>query len=234
MPCNNDEDVVKEWLVYKLYNLFTPMSFKARLVKISWRATTTEKLQGPYYAMLLEEDKQLANRNKLVEVKHHLPSQRTQQLPFLEMSVFEYLIGNTDWSCQFLHNIKLLAADSVAVPFTVPYDFDHAGIVSTDYAMPAEKLELSSVKERRYRGYCVADIKNFEPVIKKFKQLKKEIYALYNNCELLDRRYLKFVNSYLDAFYETLDKPRAWEQAFTYPCNKEGSGNVVIKGLNNN
>lgn len=234
MPCQDDEDVVKEWLVYKLYNLFTPMSFRARLVKVSWQYSSDGKVQGPYYGMLLEEDKQLANRNDMVEVKHRLTPQHAQQLPFLEMSVFEYLIGNTDWSCQFLHNIKLLAADSVAVPFTVPYDFDHAGIISTDYAHPAEMLDLSSVRERRYRGFCVADLRSFEPVIKKFKNMKKDIYALYNNCELLNKRYLKFVNRYLDDFFETLDKPKEWQDAFTYPCKVEGSGNVIIKGLNNN
>lgn len=234
MPCLDDKDVIKEWLVYKIYNLFTPMSFKARLVKVSWLYSAGEKLQGPYYGMLLEEDKQLAKRNEMIEVKRQLTPQYVQQLPFLEMSVFEYLIGNTDWSCQFLHNIKLLAADSVAIPFTVPYDFDHSGIISTDYAHPPEMLELNSVKERRYRGFCVSDVKNFEPVIKKFNSLKKAIYDLYNNCDLLDRRYLKFVNRYLDDFFETLDKPKDWQEAFMYPCKLDGRGNVIIKGLNNN
>jgi hypothetical protein len=34
MPCKGEQYVVYEWLVYKVYNLITPNSFKARLVKV--------------------------------------------------------------------------------------------------------------------------------------------------------------------------------------------------------
>ena len=44
---------------------------------------------------------------------------------------FEYMIGNTDWSVEYLQNIKLATVDSNSAPITIPYDFDHAGIVNT-------------------------------------------------------------------------------------------------------
>src|SRR3984885_14718203 len=34
MPCQGDEYVVREWMVYKLYNLISPKSFRARLVRV--------------------------------------------------------------------------------------------------------------------------------------------------------------------------------------------------------
>ena len=64
-----------------------------------------------------------------------------------------------------MQNIKFLSKDQATAPFAVPYDFDHAGIVSTPYALPAEELHMSSVRQRRYRGYCVQDLNVFEPVI---------------------------------------------------------------------
>src|SRR5579862_2966344 len=35
MPCQGDQYIIHEWLVYKLYNLLTPKSFRARLVRVA-------------------------------------------------------------------------------------------------------------------------------------------------------------------------------------------------------
>lgn len=231
MPCTGDNYVIYEWLVYKLYNLVTPNSFRARLVQVEMEDEKTSKKMGPFYGMFLEEEKQMAKRNKMIAVEKKLSPAQLQPDPFLIMTVFEYLIGNTDWSVQYLHNIKLLAKDSLSAPLAVAYDFDHAGIVNAPYAKPSEPLFMSSIRERRYRGYCVLDMKDFEPVIELYNNLKTEIYSLYANCALLDAKYKKSTAQFLDEFYETINNPKAWQKEFAYPCDKSGTGNVVIKGL---
>lgn len=231
MPCVGDEYVIREWLVYKLFNLLSPLSFRARLVKVKLDDPKTRKTPEPFYAILLEEEKQMARRNNMIAVERKIRPQEAETNPFLTMAVFEYLIGNTDWSPQFEHNVKLLVSDSAAVPVMVPYDFDHAGIVSAPYAYPAEALMLSSTRERRYRGYCMNDLKVFEPVIAQFNEIKKDIYSLYTNCPLIDAKYLKFVTKFLDEFYETINNPKEWQKDFSYPCDPNGTGNVVLKGL---
>lgn len=233
MPCTSDEYVIQEWLVYKLYNLITPLSFRARLVQVTLEDDKTNKTSGPFYGLLLEEEKQLAKRNKMIAVEKKLQPQQLQTDPFLMMTVFQYLIGNTDWSVQYLHNIKLLATDSLSVPVAVPYDFDHSGIVNTPYAKPAEELLMNSVRERRYRGYCMQDVKAFELVIAKFNSLKNEIYNLYSNCSLLDVKYKKSTTNFLDDFFSIINNSQKWQKEFAYPCDKNGTGNVVIKGLSN-
>lgn len=66
---------------------------------------------------------------------------RTQNEAYLTMAVFQYFIGNTDWSVEYQQNIKLLAIDSTSIPTTVPYDFDHAGTVKTqDDLYPTKKI----------------------------------------------------------------------------------------------
>jgi len=231
MPCKGDEYIIREWLVYKIYNLVTPKSFRARLVKVRLEDARSKKQVNSFYGILLEEEKQMAKRNHAIAVELKLQPNQTQTDAFLTMTVFEYLIGNTDWSVQYLHNIKLLQPDSAAVPITVPYDYDHAGIVNTPYALPAEELQLRSVRERRYRGYCIPDQKAFEPVIAKYNSLKKEIYDLYTSCALLDEKYRASTIKYLDEFYVTINNPKAWQKEFGYPCDKNGTGNIVIKGL---
>lgn len=234
MPCGSDEYLIHEWLVYKLYNLITPLSFRARLVKVKLEDAKMKKPAEPFYAILLEEEKQMAKRNNMLAVDKGLRPQDTQADPFLLMAVFEYMIGNTDWSVQFLHNVKLLSNDDKAKPITVPYDFDHAGIVSAPYAMPAEELQMNSVRERRFRGYCIQDMKVFDPVMDRFNSLKKDIYNLYKSCELLDTKYLKSTLQFLDEFYETINNPKEWQKEFLYPCDPNGTGNNVIKGLKEN
>ena len=234
MPCRDEEYIIREWLVYKLYNLFSPLSFQARLVKVKVEDPKIKKLPEPFYAMLLEEEKQMARRNNLMPIETGLKPNQTQAEAFLTMAVFEYLIGNTDWSVQFLHNVKLLAKETNAIPITVPYDFDHAGIVDAPYAHPAEELQMRSIQERRYRGYCVPDLKAFDSVIARFNSLKNEVSNIYKECKLLDEKYLKFVLNFIDDFYKTINDPKSWHRDFKYPCDPNGTGNFVIKGLKEN
>ena len=97
--------------------------------------------------------------------------------------------------------------------------------------MPAEELQMRSIRERRYRGYCVKNLKVFEDVIARYNRLKSDIYKLYSDCTLLDAKYIKSTIQFLDEFYETINNPKLWQKAFSYPCDKNGTGNVVIKGL---
>jgi hypothetical protein len=230
MPCQGEDYVIREWLVYKIYNLITPKSFKARLVSVELYDTKRKKNSSPFYGILLEEDRQMAKRNKYILIKRLVRPEQTDSTAFLKMAVFEYLIGNTDWSVQY-QNIKLIAVDSFATPVTVPYDFDHAGLVSPPYAKPAEELLIRSVKDRRYRGYCITDMDKFDNVIKLYNKLKSDIQKLYTNCSLLDAKYIKATLQYFDEFYETINDPVALKKEFSYPCDKKGTGNVVIKGL---
>lgn len=231
MPCTGDGYVIKEWLVYKLYNLITPLSFKSRLVSVTLIDSKTNKPSAPFYGLLLEEEKQMAKRNNTIAIEKKLRPFQTQLNPFLKMAVFQYMIGNTDWSVEYLQNIKLLTTDTLSAPVAVPYDFDHAGIVNAPYAKPDELLILISVRERRYRGFCIEDLKVFEDVIAEYNRLKNDFYSVYTGCTLLEQKYIKSTIQYLDEFYKTINNPKAWKKEFAYPCDKSGTGNVILKGL---
>lgn len=231
-PCRNDKYVVREYLVYKLYNLITPKSFRARLVRVVYDDTVRRKVSEPLFGILLEEEKQMATRNEAVTIEDKLVRpEQTQIDDFLKMAVFEFLIGNTDWSVQYYQNVKLIAPDSVSTPSTVPYDFDHAGIVGAPYAKPAEALQMSSIRQRRFRGYCIPTIASFDKTFALFNGLKEDIYDVYRTCPFVDEGYVKSTVKYLDEFYELINDTESAESEFGYPCNEHGTGNVVIKGL---
>ena len=206
--------------------------FEGIFLKIIYEDTIRGKKLEPLFGILLEDENKMAERNqsRMVEGKMIRPEQ-TQILDFHTMAVFQYLIGNTDWSVQYYQNIKLIATGPDDIPSTVPYDFDHAGIVDAPYAFPEPALLLSSTRERRYRGYCLTDLSSIDKTFSLFNDLKNQIYNIYTTSPLLEPSYKKSTIKFLDEFYKTINDPKAIKDAFGYPCRKDGTSNVVIKGL---
>lgn len=234
VPCRSEELLIREYLAYKIYNMVTPMSFRARLLKVTMEDTRRKKVMGPFFAFMLEEEEQVAKRNGMKDIEKRIPPFLTDLPTFLNMAMFEYMIGNTDWSVEYMHNVKLIAMDTATAPYTIPYDFDHAGIVNAPYAYPAEELRLPNVVTRRYRGYCTSDMKDFEPGISLFNRIKDSIYELYQSTPYLNAGTKKWTINYLDDFYETINTPAKLAKDFGYPCDRSGTGDVIIKGLNAN
>lgn len=231
MPCRGDEYVVREYLVYKLYNLVSQNSFKARLVQVQFEDSLKKHRTETHYGILLEDEGSVARRNHLtVGSKKLVAMESTDGKAFIKTALFEYMIGNTDWSVEYLHNIKLMYKAPSAPPYAVPYDFDHAGIVSTPYALPAEELELGSVRDRLYRGYCIQNKADIKEAVQFFNGIKNEVYRVYESSPLLNDKYKKWVTRYLDDFYRTINNEKRIEDEFSKPCYARNR--VVIKGLN--
>jgi hypothetical protein len=232
VPCEGEQYVIREYLTYKLYNLLTDNSFRVRLVRLSFHDSGSRENSDPQYGFLIEDKEVLASRSNasMVERMNYRPEIIDQEA-FLRMSVYAYLIGNTDWSIQYLHNIELLFLNNEKVFVAVPYDFDLVGLVSSPYAKPAPALRLRSVRERVYRGYCMEDVSVFNTTFKQFQELKPEMYRLVTENSLLEESYIDFATEYFDDFYEVLNDAEKMSKAFKYPCNKYGTGRVVISGM---
>ena len=126
------------------------------------------------------------------------------------------MVGNTDWWIGNQHNVKLVSVDG-SMPIPVPYDFDITGVVNTNYGIPDERLGISSVRERLFRGYCRIP-GEYEEILEIFKEKKDAIYALYTSCSLLDEKQLKATLSYYDRFYEIINDPQQIRIYFYDAC----------------
>ena len=62
----------------------------------------------------------------------------------LRLDFFQYMIANTDFSTQFLHNIKAIQTKNGRF-IPIAYDFDMSGVVNAPYATFDEKLGIKSV-----------------------------------------------------------------------------------------
>ncbi len=230
-PCQGDDYVVREYLLYKVYSLFTPTGLSARLAKVTFEDSVGKYKTQTKYCFLIENETRAGKRNGLfIEERKQLRSELLHKDEFTRVAVFEYLIGNTDWSVPYLHNIILAFKDTTAIPTPIPYDFDHSGMVLAPYAYPPEQLGLSSVRERRYRGYC-QNLADFQSTFDEFNKKKDEIYKIYTDCPYIDDKYKKYATKYLDDFYKTIDDPKRALREFGYPCvNKE---KITIAGYEN-
>ena len=151
-----EELLLKEYLIYKIQNMLSPMSFHVRLLHITFNDSKNKIKSFTQYAFLLEDMTDLANRNNCKEYKNsNFFTENTNREQMTFVNLFQYMIGNTDWSVPKLHNIKLMKPknDSTARPYAVPYDYDYCGLVNAEYAVPAEGLGIESVSQRNYRGF---------------------------------------------------------------------------------
>ena len=125
------------------------------------------------------------------------------------------MIGNTEWSVPNNHNIKLLTAkkDKTIKPYPVPYDFDHSGLVNTDYAAPDEIMGIETVVERLYRGFP-RTMEELQAAIVVYNNQKEKIYALVQNFEALKPPMRKSIIRYLDNFYSIINQPKSVQVIF--------------------
>jgi hypothetical protein len=113
------------------------------------------------------------------------------------------MIGNTDWSVPNQHNCKILSIPGTAKPdlgMIVPYDFDYSGFVDAHYAIPAEGLRISSVRERIFQGVC-RDQATYLNAIKEFVDKKESFYKVIRDCKYVSEKAKKQMTRYLDEFF---------------------------------
>jgi hypothetical protein len=163
IPSNDDHHdyLALEYLIYRMLNTLTEMSFRVRWATIEYIDTDGENEPFLAPAFLVEEDWAVAERTGLALVEEPslaVASYDPSQLAMI--AVFQFLIGNTDWgvlkgpegeSC--CHNSKVLGTPA-GRRLALPYDFDFSGLINATYATPDPDLNLNGVTQRLYRGFC--------------------------------------------------------------------------------
>lgn len=218
-----DQYLLKEYLIYKMYNLLTDRSFNVRLLNMTYEDSLGKKKPVTQHGFFVEDVKNLAKRVEGREWKKpNLHTEATERRQMTIVALFEYMIGNTDWAVPVLHNIKLIQprADSMARPYAVPYDFDFSGLVNTSYATPDPQLNTATVAERVYRGFP-RNPEEVNEILTLFQEKKEAMYQLIKNFTLLSNSSRKDMTQYLDEFYRTLKNPNDVRFIFIENARKE-------------
>ena len=212
----HEELLLKEYLVYKLYNFLTPMSFRVRLMHLTYKDSKKKAKTYSQYAFLLEDVKDMANRNNCTDIKTgEYATENTNRQQMTMVCLFQYMIGNTDWAVQKYHNMKLVRPknDTTARPYPVAYDFDYSGLVDAPYAVPNEQLGISSVRERLYRGFY-RNMDELQKALDVFREKKDAMMFYIKNFPLISEKSKKDIINYLGEFYATANDKRMVKQVF--------------------
>ena len=216
-----EQNVLKEFLAYRLYNLFTEESFRVRLLKITYVDSKGKLDEIEKVGFLIEPEKQMSARNhsEVMEVST-VHQERTDRHKITMLSVFQYMIGNTDWSTRSdegPHNVVLIRSHPGATPVAVPYDFDWSGLVNAPYAEPSPQLQIDNVTTRLFRGFCRTE-EEFNMVFEEFRKREVDIYKTCRDIPFMENKQLIAAEKYIEGFFETLNDPRAIEREFYNNC----------------
>jgi hypothetical protein len=207
---NFEQLLLREYLAYRILHTLTDKSFGARLMQITYVDTEKGGDSITKYGFVIEDEDDLANRLGLVAFEERgikAADLHPQQSSLI--AVYEYLIGNTDFSLilgpadsSCCHNVVLFSEGGA--PYTpIPYDFDFSGIVDAPYADPNPMFKLRSVKDRIYRGRCPHN-DLLDETFAYFVEKEAEIRGRVAELEGLDDRNRKQVEKYLDSFFNDI------------------------------
>jgi hypothetical protein len=217
LPCKlepeNNDNILQEFIAYKIYEQISPYHFKTRRVDIDFneirgKKTKNFKLKG----FLIEDDKRVAKRHEGKVFERYIHPMTMQHLTSVQNAFFQYLLGNTDFSVAYQHNGKLLYVDKKIIP--LPYDFDMTGWVNPSYATVNSTLGISSVQDRVYRGFK-RDQEYFDQVREQFIDKKSQLMQIVSSFENEFSNPKEYENmfDFMEDFFEVLESDSNFEKA---------------------
>ena len=213
------QKVLLEYSAYRLYNLITPLSFRARLANVDY----LDENGRPFVSRVgffIEDLSDVAKRNglKVAKMGSLVPLQQIDPVSGARFAVFEYMISNYDWSMraapsgeECCHNGRLLTNGAPgALLSVVPYDFDFSGLVDAPYADPPEGVPIDNVRQRTYRGYCV-HIAQARAFAAQLSPRRAEFLGVFSLIPELDARNQSKATAFIDGFFGDLQSGRIFK-----------------------
>ena len=214
LPCKNDRDkndnILKEFIAYKIYEIISPFYFKTRRLQLDY--TNQKTKDGKNYNLvgfLIEDDDKVAKRFDGKIVKRKISPLAMDDFNSVNLSFFNFLIGNTDFSSAHQHNGKLLFYEQKIIP--IPYDFDLTGWVNPKYGLGITNRLGYSFEERNYIGFK-REKSIYSKVRNHYLTLKEKILKtveLYESEFEYKKSYYLMIN-YLGEFYEILENDKLY------------------------
>lgn len=209
------QKVLLEYAAYRLYNLMTPQSFRARLANIDY----VDDRGRPFISRVgffIEDFGDVARRNGMSNAHQgsRVPLASIDRLAAARFAIFEYMISNYDWAMiaapkgeECCHNARLMAGAARTPLIPVPYDFDYSGLVDAPYAVQPEIVPISNVRQRYYRGYCM-HLDQARAVAAELAPRRAEFTGLFATIPGLDARNRSRAAAYIDSFFNDLGNRR--------------------------
>lgn len=201
-----EELVLRENLAYQLYQELTPQSYRTQLVRVTYICSSSNETITNY-GIIIEDKDQLTARLNVTECENcYAPALESfQQDNVQRHALFQYMIGNADWSIPENRNLKLFKSNVDSSMIAVAYDFDFSGIVDAPYAVRSGVNGAVSVKKRIYLGNEALK-KEMHETVEYFISKKGAILNTIKGYELLSKRDRKSIQKYVQDFYKDIER----------------------------
>ena len=212
-----EQNMLEEYLAYRIYGLLTDVSFRVQLASITYLDSSGEEGSFTRMAFLIEDEDAMAARlgGEILEGRITREDYDPDRAGLVFL--FQYMIGNTDWSMPGTHNMKLVRRGDDYLP--VPYDLDFAGLVEAPYALPHPMIadQIDSVTDRLYRGFCSDGI-DFQAFFARFNEQREAIVGLISTLPALDERNRSSALDYIEGFYDVINDPQQARERIIDAC----------------
>ena len=217
--------VLQEYGIYRAYNVITDYSYRVRKLDVTYQDSDSARWNRNAPAFFIEDTGHAADRLGMDSIRP--PEVRTEQYKLVEITnqmLFQYLIANTDFSVKrgpsgegCCHNARVIAPRGEQAGWVVlPYDFDQAGIINTDYSAPDRRLGIRVVTTRLYRGFCWQN-DPLKDAIAMFTDKREAIMAALIPDEFSTSRQAR-IRRYADRFYATISDPEELQEELVAKC----------------
>ena len=197
--------LLKEYLAYRVYALLSPGAhFRAQLLRITYRDMANGERSRTEYAFLIEDTDEMAARAGGKELDNAIgrPAADFDAEAEATHALFQYFIGNADYSLPLQRNVKLIErTDGKLIP--VGYDFDFSGWVGAPYASPSSDNGQQSIYERVYLGYQQSD-RTLREVSHDFRQQRRQVLHTIGDFRLLPGTERQILQRWVGRFYDQL------------------------------
>jgi hypothetical protein len=214
---NYEQYLLKEYLAYRMYNVISDLSLRVRLVSILYENPEKPGKGRRNFAFFTEHFESLAARSETELLQRdRFDHERLELRQADRVALFEFMIGNTDWSIARQRNIILLQ-DAEKVQWPVPYDLDMSGLVNAPYAGPPPSLPIDEVTQRYYLGYCHPEA-DWNSLFIEFKSNRSALQNLIPEVPGLVKKEKTSSRRYLDKFFRILKSPKKRDKYITGAC----------------
>ena len=200
-----------EYSAYRMYNLLTPHSFRARLATVDYSDEGGRPIISRM-GFFLEDLDDLAHRNGMNKIKagDRIPLSDLSGPDAARYGLFQHMLGNHDWSMRAgpvgrdcCHNAELMGTLAPGQTVPVPYDFDFSGFVDAPYATPPAELSIGDVRQRLYRGYCVHN-SDALAAARQFRAEQPRIVGVLAQIPGIEPKTRQRATNYLQGFFNDI------------------------------
>ncbi len=193
-----EPNLVFEYGAYLLFQALQPNGFRAAWLNITYDNARNRTETISTVGIAIEDKEEMAQKNQMEICEcQGVSFQKMNQQNVELVSIFQFLIGNSDWDIQMLRNVELFTHTVTGEIFVFPYDFDFSGFVNPSYALANSDYNHQSIKDRVYLGPNLG-IQELKKIVDYITSKEPQLYEIIENLPLVKKVYKKERIAYLE------------------------------------